>query len=197
MFSGNSGSGEANGRGDDAILADEIRALAAGRAGERVITVATAESLTAGRVQALLGAASGASAYFLGGATAYTLAQKERLLGVPLAESEPCAGVAEAIARLMAAGAWRLFGAEVAVATTGFAEPAPESGVTAPFAWWAVAWSPWTGAGGKDSGLRFRTGRVEWPGAGRIVAQTLTARAAAHALREVLRELRRNAAAVA
>ncbi|MDR1282824.1 MAG: nicotinamide-nucleotide amidohydrolase family protein [Opitutaceae bacterium] len=215
MFPGNSGSGKVNGEGEsngegndaDAILADEIRALAAGgRTGDGVITVATAESLTAGRVQALLGAASGASAYFLGGVTAYTLAQKERLLGVPLAESEPCAGVSENVARLMAGGARRLFGARVAVATTGFAEPAPESGVTAPFAWWAVAWSLQAegaggageagGGGGEGSGLRFRTGRVEWPGVGRIVAQTLTARAAAHALRGVLRELRGNAAAV-
>ena len=46
------------------------------------LTLAAAESLTCGRVQAAIGSVSGASEYFLGGITAYSLDQKVRHLGV-------------------------------------------------------------------------------------------------------------------
>ena len=46
------------------------------------LTLAAAESLTCGRVAARIGAESGASNYFLGSVTAYTLEQKVKLLGV-------------------------------------------------------------------------------------------------------------------
>ena len=46
------------------------------------LTLAVAESLTCGNVQAHIGRVSGASNFFLGGITAYTLAQKVRHLGV-------------------------------------------------------------------------------------------------------------------
>ncbi len=46
------------------------------------LSLAVAESLTCGQVQARIGAVSGASDYFLGGVTAYSLDEKVRLLGV-------------------------------------------------------------------------------------------------------------------
>ena len=46
------------------------------------LTLAVAESVTCGRVQARIGAISGASEFFLGGITAYSLEQKVRHLGV-------------------------------------------------------------------------------------------------------------------
>ena len=46
------------------------------------LTLAVAESLTCGRLQARIGAISGASEFFLGGMTAYSLEQKVRHLGV-------------------------------------------------------------------------------------------------------------------
>ena len=46
------------------------------------LTLAVAESLTGGRVQARITAISGASEFFLGGMTAYSLDQKVRHLGV-------------------------------------------------------------------------------------------------------------------
>ena len=46
------------------------------------LTLAVAESVTAGHVQARVSAVAGASNFFLGGVTAYTLEQKVKLLGV-------------------------------------------------------------------------------------------------------------------
>ncbi|MBI3885526.1 MAG: CinA family protein [Opitutae bacterium] len=44
------------------------------------LTLAVAESLTCGHVQARIGEAAGASGYFLGGVTAYALEEKVKLL---------------------------------------------------------------------------------------------------------------------
>jgi len=144
-------------------------------------TLAVAESLTCGHLQARIGAVSGASHYFLGGVTAYTLEQKVRLLGVDHAEAAACACVSEAVARAMAAGAARLFGADVTVATTGYAEPDPARGIPAPQAWWAVRLQP---AGRPpETGSGF----LALPGAGRAAAQAGVADAA---LRELVARLR-------
>lgn len=102
--------------------------------------VAAAESLTAGGVQAELARRSGASAYFVGGLTAYELAAKTRLLGVDAAHAVEVNAVSERVAAEMARGAARLFRAQVGVATTGYAEPDAARGVAEPFAWVAVVW---------------------------------------------------------
>jgi nicotinamide-nucleotide amidase len=86
----------------------------------------------------------------------------------------------------MAAGACRLFGSDVGVATTGYAEPSPADGVREPFAWWAIARRSRRGritiAGG---------GRVECPGATRVEAQCFVAEAVIAELVAYLRETRR------
>ena len=48
----------------------------------RQAKLAVAESVTAGRIQALIATVSGASNFFEGGLVAYSLSQKVRLLGV-------------------------------------------------------------------------------------------------------------------
>jgi nicotinamide-nucleotide amidase len=106
-------------------------------------TLAVAESLTGGRLQALVTGVSGASAYFLGGLTAYTIPQKTRLLGVDAAHAAEVDAVSGRVAAEMACGACRLFGADFGVATTGYAEPAPGRGVAHPGAWVAVANCAW------------------------------------------------------
>jgi len=143
-------------------------------------TLAVAESLTAGRLQAQVGAISGASAFFLGGLTAYGLEQKVKLLGVDRAEAEAVNCVSARVAEQMARGAGVLFGADVAVATTGYAEPAPARGVAAPFAFWAVAVRA-----GADYELS--SGRVDGPGLGRVAMQEQVAGAALAALLARLR----------
>ncbi len=101
-------------------------------------TIATAESLTCGRVQTALGATSGASAYFVGGLTAYALDAKIALLGVTEASARPVNGVSADVARQLAIGATRLFGTQIGLATTGYAEADPAAGLSIPYAWIAV-----------------------------------------------------------
>ncbi|MBE2213671.1 MAG: CinA family protein [Opitutaceae bacterium] len=139
-------------------------------------TLAVAESLTCGRVQAAIGAISGASEFFLGGITAYTIDQKVRHLGVDRAAAEACEAVSPAIAGQMALGACRLFGSDLAVATTGYAEPAPARGITHPLAYWAIA----------HAGVVVREGRVERPGLARVAMQDAVAAEVLAALVEVV-----------
>jgi len=148
------------------------------------LTLAVAESLTCGHLQAAVGAISGASEFFLGGVTAYTLAQKVRHLGVERAAAEPVNSVSAEIAEQMARGACAAFGSDLALATTGYAEPAPERGVTAPVAFWALAHRR------PDNTLVLRHGRVERPGAARTAMQAAAAAAALAALVDYLRALR-------
>jgi nicotinamide-nucleotide amidase len=136
------------------------------------LTLAVAESLTAGHLQARVAAVSGASDFFLGGVTAYSLAQKVNLLGVDRAAAKKVNSVSAEVARQMACGVCRLFGSDLGVATTGYAEPSPAESVAVPFAWWAVALRR---RGGK---FLLRHGRVECPSAARIDAQKIVAEAA-------------------
>ena len=139
------------------------------------LTLAVAESLTAGHVQARVAAVSGASNFFLGGVTAYSPDQKVKLLGVNRAAAAKVNCVSAEVAEEMARGAAKLFGADVAVATTGYAEPSPADGVASPMAWWAIAWKR-RRVGGRAE-LTMRHGRVECPGAKRVEAQAMVAEA--------------------
>ncbi len=89
---------------------------------DRGLTVATAESVTAGMVAARLANVPGSSGYLLGGVVAYDTAQKTGILEVP-AELLERGAVNRPVAEAMARGARTLFGADLAVATTGVAGP--------------------------------------------------------------------------
>ena len=148
------------------------------------LTLAVAESLTCGHVQARIGAVSGASEYFLGGLTAYSLEQKVRHLGVNRAHARRVNCVSQRVAVEMAQGAGALFGADLAVATTGYAEPSPVDGIRAPMAWWALCHRK---RGGQAVVI---SGQVELPGARRVAAQEAVAREVLAALVAYLREVR-------
>lgn len=150
------------------------------------LTLAVAESLTCGHVQALVGATPGASEYFLGGITAYSLDEKVRHLGVDRAAAKRVNCVSAAVAEQMARGACMLFGSDLAVATTGYAEPAPDNGVAHPFAHWALAHRT-------KGGIRFiaiRSGRIECPGENRTDTQAIVAAAVVGELVAYLRVIR-------
>ena len=149
------------------------------------LTLAVAESMTCGRVQAHIGKISGASRFFVGGITAYTLEQKVQHLGVDEAAATPVNCVSAEVAEQMARGACEFFSASIGVATTGYAEPDPEWNVNEPFAWWAVAHRQRTGRYG------VRSGRIDCPGAPRVIAQELAAAAALSALENFLKALRK------
>lgn len=102
---------------DPAALAERI--ATALRATHR--TAAAAESLTGGSVASRLSAAPGASEWFRGGIVAYSEQVKFAVLDVT-----PGPVITAECARQMAAGAVRVLGADVAVATTGAGGPGPQ-----------------------------------------------------------------------
>ena len=104
----------------------------------RSLTIAVAESITGGRLQAALTSTSGASRYFLGGVTAYNIDQKVNLLGVDREHAEVVNCVSEQVVKQMVTGVRKLFGADIGLATTGYAEAWPEGNVTRPFAFFAI-----------------------------------------------------------
>jgi len=148
------------------------------------LRLAVAESMTGGRLQALVVAESGASEFFLGGITAYTLEQKVRHLGVSRAVAEPVDCVSAEVAWQMARGACVLFGADVAVATTGYAEPVPAKGFAEPGVFWALCHRL---PGGVE--VR-REAFVALEGAARTAAQARAAAAAYAALEDYLESWR-------
>lgn len=149
-----------------------------------LLKLAVAESLTSGHVQARVGGVSGASNYFLGGVTAYTLAQKVELLRVNRAAAKRVDCVSQRVAVEMAQGAIGLFGADISVATTGYAEPNPATGVKVPMAWWALCHQR---AGGKMAVI---SGMLEFRGAKRIEVQQKVADEVLAALVTYLKEWR-------
>lgn len=140
------------------------------------LTLAVAESLTSGRIQARIGAISGASHFFLGGITAYSLDQKVRHLGVDRASAQAVNCVSAEVATQMARGACTFFGSDLALATTGYAEPSVEWNVPHPFAWYALAHR----RGPDDFFLQHAC--IDCPNLDRVGVQERVAEAAFHAL---------------
>ena len=92
-------------------------------AGGSTITLATAESCTGGGVAARVTAVAGSSDYFLGGVVAYSNEAKANVLGVPRDVLDTRGAVSPECAQAMAERARHLFGATLAVSTTGIAGP--------------------------------------------------------------------------
>jgi PncC family amidohydrolase len=91
-------------------------------------TLATAESLTGGRLAVAVTSVPGASASYLGGFVTYATQLKESLLDVPRAIVEEYGVVSGECARAMAAGCRAATGATYALATTGVAGPDVQEG---------------------------------------------------------------------
>jgi nicotinamide-nucleotide amidase len=89
----------------------------------RGLTVALAESFTAGGMGASLATIPGSSRYFLGGVVAYSNRAKQEFLGVSPATLERVGAVSAEVAEEMAAGARARFGADLALSSTGIAGP--------------------------------------------------------------------------
>ena len=95
---------------------------------ERGLTLATAESLTGGLLGGRITGVAGSSDYYLGGVVAYATDAKASQLGVDPALLESEGPVSEPVAAAMAAGARKVFGADLGLATTGVAGPTEQSG---------------------------------------------------------------------
>jgi PncC family amidohydrolase len=107
---------------------EQVAAEALGLLGAVGATLATAESLTGGRLAAAVTAVPGASAAYLGGFVTYATELKESVLGVPRAVVEQYGVVSGECARAMAEGCRAATGASYAVATTGVAGPDLQEG---------------------------------------------------------------------
>lgn len=95
---------------------------------ERGETISVAESLTAGGLANMLTSASGSSAVFVGGLTAYRNEIKSTMLEVDPKVITEFTVVSEEVADAMAEGARKVFGTTWAISTTGAAGPEPLEG---------------------------------------------------------------------
>lgn len=93
------------------------------KATARGVTVATAESCTAGMVASSIAGIPGASTVLRGGAVTYCDEVKHRVLGVPCEVLKEFTAVSEPCARAMAEGARSLFDVDIVVSLTGYAGP--------------------------------------------------------------------------
>ena len=95
---------------------------------ERRLTVATAESLTAGMVSAVLADTPGASGMLQGGVVAYQNSVKENVLKVSPELLADVGSVDSDVAAAMADGARSALGADIGISTTGVAGPEAHDG---------------------------------------------------------------------
>lgn len=92
----------------------------------RKLTLATAESCTAGALAQVLANAPGAGDNFHGGFVVYTKQNKTATLGVPAELIARHSAVSSEVAKAMAQGALEHCPADLAVAITGVAGPEPD-----------------------------------------------------------------------
>ncbi|HMJ48578.1 MAG TPA: CinA family protein [Ferruginibacter sp.] len=92
-------------------------------------TIAVAESVTSGNIQAGLSLAKDASRFFQGGITAYNLGQKTRHLGVEPIHAEDCNCVSGIVSEQMARNVIKMFLSDYSIGITGFASTVPEDGI--------------------------------------------------------------------
>jgi len=90
---------------------------------ERKKTVATAESVTGGKIGASLVAIAGSSAYYKGSVVAYTAEMKNELLGVKKSTIQRFSVVSEEVAAEMAVSVREKMKSDYAIAVTGNAGP--------------------------------------------------------------------------
>ena len=88
------------------------------------LTLATAESCTAGNVAAAITAVPGSSVFFKGGIIAYCNEVKMNLLGVKKETLDEYSEVSEQTVVEMVQGVVKTLGVDCAIATTGIAGPA-------------------------------------------------------------------------
>ena len=89
--------------------------------------LATAESMTGGTVGEWITRVPGSSDVYNGGAVTYAIGSKTAVLGVPAEVIEHHGVVSEEVAVAMAAGARRVFDAEVGLSVTGSAGPGAQA----------------------------------------------------------------------
>ena len=118
----------------DIELLNEIRD-ALGNSGE---SLAVAESVTSGHLQAAISSAESASNFYQGGITAYNLGQKCRHLNIDPIKGASCDCVSQEIAIEMARQVCKLFTCNWGIGITGYATPMPELDAQDPYSFFAI-----------------------------------------------------------
>lgn len=121
----------------DQSLVDKIKEIIT----NEQATIATAESVTSGHIQAALSLAKEASEYFQGGITCYNLGQKTRHLNIEptLAQRSNC--IHQKIAADMAVEVSKLFISKYGISITGYATINPDIEEEGLFAYTALAYN--------------------------------------------------------
>ena len=96
---------------------------------EKKLTIATAESCTAGGIANRISSVPGASKYLVGGVITYATEAKEKLLGVKHSTIEDFNVVSANVALEMATGAMKLFDTDITIGITGLAGPDAVDGI--------------------------------------------------------------------
>ena len=117
---------------------DLIKKIAA-RLKQNNETIAVAESVTAGLMQAALASATDASSFFQGGITAYNIGQKCRHLSVEPIHALECDCVSEKVSKEMCAQVCYLFATDYGIGITGYSARMPEKNINELFAYFAIA----------------------------------------------------------
>lgn len=103
-------------------------------------SIAVAESVTAGHLQAAFSAGLQASKFFQGGITAYNLGQKARHLHIDPILGGKVNCVAEKIAHTMAVEVSKMFSSDYGIGITGYASIVPECEEEGLFAFFSLSY---------------------------------------------------------
>ncbi|MCW3114392.1 MAG: nicotinamide-nucleotide amidohydrolase family protein [Segetibacter sp.] len=103
-------------------------------------TIAVAESVTAGHLQAAFSAGIDASKYFQGGITAYNIGQKARHLHIDPILGNKVNCVAAKIADTMAIEVAKMFASDYGIGITGYASIVPECEEEGLFAYFSLSY---------------------------------------------------------
>jgi len=101
-------------------------------------TVAVAESVTAGFLQAAFSSAENATLFFQGGITAYNITQKFTHLHIDLSNAAATNCVSEQTAKEMALAVAHSFSSDWGISITGYASPIPGHHMKELYAWYAL-----------------------------------------------------------
>jgi len=102
-------------------------------------TIAVAESVTSGHLQAALSTATDASKFFQGGIKAYNIGQKCRQLMIEPTHALDCNSVSEKVAEQMALNVTKIFLSNYGIGVTGYAAPLPECNIYHPYMIFSIA----------------------------------------------------------
>lgn len=104
-------------------------------------TIAVAESVTSGHLQAALSLAENATQFFQGGITTYNLGQKCRHLNIDPVHCAACDSVSAEVASAMSKNVCNLFLSNWGIGICGYATPVREKGINDLYVHYSIAYN--------------------------------------------------------